>query len=229
MARLKRIAAPKFWKIERKSRKYSVSPAPGPHSKEGCIPLSMLLRDYIKVSENMKESKFILNSSIVMVNGKVRKGHDFPVGLMDIVSVGSSFYRILPGKKGLEPREISDHSLRLCKVTGKKCIKGGKMQVNLSGGENMLIEKSQDSYKTGDVIVFDLEKGAIKKVLKLGKGSLVLITGGKNMGKLGTVESIEVIKNPLPTLVDLSLGERSVKVPKDYVFVVGEKEPFIEM
>lgn len=229
MARLKRIASPKDWKISRKSSKYAVSPSPGPHGKNECLPLAMILRDYIKVAENMKEAKLILNKNLVKVNGKQRKEHNFPVGLMDILSVGDSHYRILTGKSGLLPKEISDFKLRLCRVSGKKCLKGGKVQINMSGGENMLVSRDKDAYKTGDVIVLDIEKGTIKRVLKLEKGALAIITGGKNKGKLGVVESIEIVKNPLPTLVDLRLGERSVRVPKDYVFVVGEKDPVIQM
>lgn len=229
MARLKRIAAPKDWKISRKSSKYSVSPAPGPHGKKECIPVSLILRDYIKVAENMKEAKFILNKGLVKINGTQRKEHNFPVGLMDILSVGSSHYRIITGKSGLAPKEITDSGVRLCRVSGKKYVKGGKIQINMSGGENMLIAREKDVYRTGDVIVLDIEKGVIKKVIRLEKGALAIITGGKNKGKLGVVESIEVVKNPLPTLVDLKLGERSVRVPKDYVFVVGEKEPVVQM
>jgi small subunit ribosomal protein S4e len=229
MARLKRISAPKFWKIVRKSKKYTVSPVPGPHKKEQCLPISIVLRDYIKVSETMKETRQILSKGIVKVNGITRKQHNFPLGLMDILELGHLFYRIVPTKKGLVPKEIKDKNLRLCKVLDKKYIKGGKIQLNLTGGENFLIERPKDTFKTGDVIVFDIEKKNVKKVIKLDKGTLVLITGGKNMGELGVVESIEVIKNPLPTLVNLKLGERSVKVPKDYVFAVGEKQPLIEL
>ncbi|MFC2143717.1 30S ribosomal protein S4e, partial [Candidatus Aenigmatarchaeota archaeon] len=36
---LKRLAAPRFWPIERKNKKYIISPKPGPFAKEDSIPL----------------------------------------------------------------------------------------------------------------------------------------------------------------------------------------------
>jgi small subunit ribosomal protein S4e len=227
MGEMKRISAPKFWKIGRKKGKFVTCPNPGPHAKSACLPLGVLLRDYLKICENQKDASIILNKGIVIVNGKTRKGAKFPVGMMDIVKIGELVCRIVPGKRGIGPKEVTDGSIRLCKVMGKKHVKGGKTQINLSAGENMLIEK--DEYSTGDVIVIDMEKKSIIETIKLGKGSLVLITGGKNMGELGVVESIDVIKNPLPTLVTLRLGERSVKVPKDYVFAVGRDKPVVQM
>lgn len=229
MGEMKRIAAPGFWKISRKASKYTICPMPGPHGKRECIPIGVLLRDYLKIAENLSEVKKLLNSKTVSVNSRIVLEYKFPVGLMDIVSIKDAFYRIVPKKNGLYPKEISDSSTRLCKIIGKKYVKGGAVQLNMLGGENMVIKKEDDSFKTGDVMALDIKKGKVSTVLKLEKGAMVLITGGRNMGDIGIVESIEVIKNPLPTLVTLRLGEKSVKVPKDYVFVVGEKEPVIQV
>ena len=67
MSKLKRHAAPKFWPIERKTKKYSVNPSPGPHSKEKCMPLGVILRDVMKAADNMKEAREILLNGFVKV------------------------------------------------------------------------------------------------------------------------------------------------------------------
>lgn len=230
MGEMKRIAAPKFWKISRKSGgKYVMCPSPGPHKKEECLPIGIILRDYMGISENSKESKRILSKGLVKINGKVRKDPRFPVGLMDILEIGEQCYRMVPGKEGIYPKTIRDFDTRLCKVMNKKYVKGGRVQINLSGGENIIVKKEEDDFKTGDVIALDIKKGEIKKVVRMAIGALALITGGRNTGKIGTVEAIEVVKNPLPTLITIKLVDKSVKVPKDYVFVIGEKEPLVEV
>ena len=48
---LKRLNAPKSWPVPRKSNVWVTSPNPGPHSREGCMPLSVVLRGVLKVGD----------------------------------------------------------------------------------------------------------------------------------------------------------------------------------
>ena len=54
---LKRLNAPKSWPVPRKSNVWVTSPNPGPHSLDGCMPLSVVLRDMLKVVDTAAEAK----------------------------------------------------------------------------------------------------------------------------------------------------------------------------
>ena len=58
---------------------------------------------------------------------------------------------------------------------------------------------------------------------------LAMITGGSNLGKIGIIKKIETTKSSKPNIVTLEIDKKNVRVPKDYVFVIGEKEPVIEV
>ena len=45
---LKRLVAPRSWNIARKENVWTTRPMPGKHSLEGAIPISTILRDYLK-------------------------------------------------------------------------------------------------------------------------------------------------------------------------------------
>jgi small subunit ribosomal protein S4e len=103
VGRLKRKPAPRFWPIHRKEGVWIVRPSSGPHSLEKCLPLLLVLRDILEVAETRKEAKKIISQGKVYVNGKVRGKDDFPVGLMDVISLPdlNKFYRVMPSHKGL--------------------------------------------------------------------------------------------------------------------------------
>lgn len=225
---LKRTMAPN-WPIERKTKKYVVTPMPGPHSKYSCIPLGVVLRDILKYAETLKEAKEILNKGIVKVDGRIRKKVNFPLGLMDVFSVQDENYRLLPGIKGLylKPIDEKEASVKLSKINNKVVIKNSRIQLNMFDGSNVLV--TSNDYKTGDTAILALPAKSIKETLRMKKGSTALITGGRNIGSIGTIENIIVTKNPQPTQVIVNVSGKNVSVPKNYVFVVGHEKPVIKL
>ena len=69
MAWLKRLAAPKIYPIERKVKKFIVSPR-GPHPKEYSIPLLVIVRDILKLADVAKEARHAIKHGDVMVDGR---------------------------------------------------------------------------------------------------------------------------------------------------------------
>ena len=86
-ARLKRKPAPAFWPIHRKDLPWVVKPQSGSHSLENCLPLTLVLRDILGVAQTRKEGQLILAQGKVLVDGKIRKRDESPVGLMDVISM----------------------------------------------------------------------------------------------------------------------------------------------
>jgi small subunit ribosomal protein S4e len=227
MAILKRLAAPKFWNIARRGekKKFIISPSPGPHKKEKCIPLGIIIRDYLKLAETLKEVKKIK----AKVDGKIRN-YKFPIGLFDVLEIGNKFYRIVPSKNILEIKEINDGNIKPLRLEDKTYVKGNKVQLHFHDGRNILVEKDQDIYKTGDVIIFDLNQKKILDLIKFDKGMLAIIIDGKNVGKIGKIEEIIPSKSlTTKTRVKINVNGNIIETPKEYCFVIGKDSPIIEI
>ena len=188
---LKRYKAPKSWPIHPKEDTWTVKPSAGSHSIEHAIPLTLVIRDVLKLADNAREATRIINSGNVLVDGRVVKDYKFPVGFMDIIEIpktGES-YRVLLDRKGrLQLDLIEDSSAKLSKIVIKSTIKGGKTQLNLHDGKNVIID--EDAYSVGDVICLKVPEQEIVESYPLEEGATVLVTGGKHTGELGTVSEI---------------------------------------
>ncbi len=222
---LKRNTMPGFWKMQRKTNKFAVEPLPGPYKRAVSIPLAVLLRDILKYSATVREAKHVLGEGLVKVDGITRKEHRFAVGVMDIVSVGSENYIIMPGKKGLETRKIKDVTKRLYKINGRSVVRRGKVQLHLYNGWNMLAE---GDYMPGDTLIMETGTLNIKGVLKMKEGSHVVITKGKNSGMQGKVKKIIITKGSQPNIMVIESDNGEIALPKDYAYVIGEDKSEIE-
>jgi len=199
-ARLKRKPAPKFWPIHRKESPWVVKPSSGPHSLQKCLPMTLVLRDMLEVADTRKEAKLILSEGKVQVNGIVRKQDDFPVGLMDVISMPESdqYYRVVPSHKGLIVSPISkeDSKYKLSRVEDKTTTKAG-VQIALHDGTNMLIKVADPKnpvevkYETFDILKINVADGQVTETLKTKEGNTAVITGGKNIGVKGKIVEIE--------------------------------------
>ena len=242
IGRLKRKAAPRFWPIHRKEAVWIVRPSSGPHSLEKCLPLSIVLRDILKVAETRKEAKKIISQGNICVDGKVRRKDDFPIGLMDVVSMPESkkFYRIMPSHKGLFHHLISEKeaSFKLARVEGKTVVKNGISQIALHDGSTLLATFGESEspkevvYDTFDTLKLGLPEREVLAKMKTKKGNFAIITGGKNIGKQGKIVEIEKTvakkrRNALVVIEDEKGGRYQTIL--DFVFSIGEAKPLISL
>jgi small subunit ribosomal protein S4e len=240
--RLKRKPAPRFWPVHRKEFQWIVKPSCGPHSMENCLPLALVLRDILGVAETRKEAKIIVSQGKVYVDGKVRRKDDFPVGLMDVISMPDmkKFYRIMPSHKGLMLNPISEEeaSFKLFRVEDKTTVSNGVVQIALHDGSNLRVkseapEKPQEiSYETFDILKASLPEKEVLSSIKTKEGNLAVITGGKNIGKQGRIVEIEKTeakkrRNALVVIED-EKGNRYQTI-LDFVFSIGGAEPLISL
>jgi small subunit ribosomal protein S4e len=240
--RLKRKPAPKFWPIHRKEFSWVVKPSPGPHSIENCLPLSLVLRDILGVAKTRKEAKMIISQGKVYVDGKVRRKDDFPVGLMDVISIPdlNKFFRIMPFPKGLFLNSVSkkETSFKLCRVEDKTTVKNGYVQIALHDGSNILVKVADSKnpqevvYETFDTLKLSLPEKQVIDQLKTKEGNLAVITGGKNIGKQGRIVEIEKAeakkrRNALVVIED-EKGNRYQTI-LDFVFSIGVTQSLISL
>jgi small subunit ribosomal protein S4e len=237
--RLKRNPSPDFWPIHRKELTWVVKPACGPHSLENCLSLTLVLRDMLGVTKTKKEVDMILSEGKVMVDGKVRRKADFPVGLMDVVSIPAlnKFYRVFPTHKGLSLISISKNEagFKLCRVEDKTTVSNG-VQVALNDGSNMLMKVADPKnptevpYETFDILKMNLPDKQVSGVIKTKVGNVSVITGGKNIGKTGRIveiEKTEAKKRKAALAVIEDEKGAHYQTVLDFVFSLGEKESVI--
>lgn len=185
---LKRIAAPSWWPIQRKTHKF-VTTVRGPHSE--ALPLQILIRDVLGLANTAREARNIINAGNVLVDGKIRKDVKFGVGPMDVIEIPiiKKSWRVVP-RNGLTFIETSgnDAKLKICKIKDKKILKGGKIQLNLDDGKNIL---NSEKYSTKDSLLIEIPTQKIIDNVKFEKGNLALVTAGKKRGTLAKIKEID--------------------------------------
>jgi small subunit ribosomal protein S4e len=229
--RLKRRAAPRSWTVPRKGTKWVLRPRPGPHPQDRSIPLLLVLRDLQRVVVSAREARLLLRSGAVRVDAKV--AHDLArgVGLMDTVSLAAPLdrhYRLVTDRRGklvLASIPSTEAAVKIGRVRAKHAAKGGKVEVTLHDGRNLLVPASTP-YRVGDSLKIELPKQQVLEHLPLKPGVLAYLAGGSHVGELARVERIEVRNSPQPNLVHFKEGFSTIK---EFVFVVGEHAPGVTL
>ena len=228
---LKRLAAPRPLKIHRKEAVWTIKPSPGPHPLEVSIPLGLVVRDYLKLAENTKETKRIISNGDILIDGKQRKDYKFPCGLMDVITIPvmKNSYRLLFNERGkltLVPIKFSEADWKLCRIENKTIINGKKTQLNLHDGGNIIVKK--DDYKTGDVIKLSFKDNKIQDTYKFQKGTVSIIIGGSHVGEVANIEDFIIIPSSKPNLAKMK-GKTTFSTLQKYVFPIGKEKPIIEL
>ena len=237
---LKRLNAPRLWKIPRKTVKFTVKPTPGPHKKGEYLPLGVIIRDILGYAKTLKEVRYILSNKMVLVNGKPRVNYRFPVGLMDVLEIPETkeFYRLLVNNKGfiLHPISKKETAVRLCYIIDKTNLKGGHIQINLNDGSNILLKVKdpknplEDKYHTRDALLLSNVDNKIKEHIPFKEGAYVLTVAGKNMGYAGIVKKIDRRFGPFASVVTISTEKYGeIQTALEFVFPTGFEKPLISL
>jgi len=222
---LKTLPAPKTWIIDRKSKRFITRPHPSGHPLSMGLPLGVILRDKLQVASTMAEVKKILINQEILVDGKRRKDHRYQVGLFDVLTITSTHhhYRLLLDHKGriiITEIPAAESTIKPGKIIGKTILPGGKIQLNLHDGKNILFSKEA---AVGDTIVLQVPDLKVQEVLPLKPGALVFFTEGKHSGDLGQLKEIKGIQ------VVYSQAGKDIETTKKYAFVLGNKKAIITL
>jgi len=215
--------------VPRKTKKWAVAPRAGPHKKFESIPLQVVARDILKLVETGKDAKTIIHRGEILIDGKKRKDHAFPVGLFDVISIPkiNSFYRVVPSSKGLLVVKIpeKESNEKICKIDNKTIVRKGKLQLNLHDGKNILA--GDKKFKTGDSVLLELPTLKIKEHVPLASGSIGIVARGTDSGKIGKVKDVVVTRNMEPTKIICEIEGKQEEVLKERFFVIGTSKPLI--
>lgn len=225
---MKRITAPRTWRIHRKSNMFVTRPTPGAHSLDMGISINTFLKELAKITKTTKETKYLLTNQEVHVNGTRKRSAKHMVGFMDIINIpsaGKSFRLIINTKGDLDIKEEKqDNNKMLLKITGKTIMPGGTHQINTLGGRNLIVEeKHAKDYKTGDSVIITVPDNKVHKHIKNEKGAQALIIVGKHAGKKGQIEKID------NNIITIKTSEGEFQTNKNYVLITGKDKPELEI
>ncbi len=200
---MKRLTMPRTWPLPRKTNVWVQKPDPSGHPLEMCMPIGIILRDVLELSRSQRESKRILATKKVMVDGRVVVDHGRGVGLMDVLTVGDNNYRCIldiNGKLRYRPIPKKEASTKLCRIINKVTIKGGKTQYTLHDGRTFLSETSNE-YSTGDTLSISLPSQEISAHHPFEVGAMAYMTGGSHVGETSKIKEIEIKRSTKPNEV----------------------------
>jgi small subunit ribosomal protein S4e len=191
---LKRLAAPSHWMLDKLGGTWAPRPTAGPHKARECLPLIIILRNRLKYALTYRETQIILAQRNIKVDNKVRTDPTYPSGFMDVITIpktNESFRLLFDVKARFIIHRIApeESSFKLCKVKSRK--KGIKGVPYISTHDGRTIRFPDPLIKTNDTIKIDLATNKIVDHVKFEVGNLVMITGGRNMGRVGVVVSRE--------------------------------------
>jgi small subunit ribosomal protein S4e len=191
---LKRINAPKHWLLDKLGGVFAPRPSAGPHKLRECLPLIVILRNRLKYALTKREVTFITMQRTIKVDGKVRTDPNYPSGFMDIISIEKTNenFRLLYDPKGrfnLHAITADEAKFKLGKI--KRVQLGAKGVPFLVTHDGRTFRYPDPLYKVFDTVKIDLTTGKIVDHIKFEAGNLCMITGGRNMGRVGIVEHRE--------------------------------------
>jgi small subunit ribosomal protein S4e len=204
------------WAMKKKTNKYIATPR-GAHPKQESLPLVVVLRDVLGVVDGAREARKIISEGKVLVDGKVCRDKNRGLGLFDVLHlpVMDKAYRILMGKKMLIEVPSKEATTKLCRVVDKKVLRGGKIQINLHDGRNIILEKND--YLTNDSLLLSLPDQKIVGHVKFEEGCLIFTQ------KRGVVK-ISKIQTGMNKRIWMD-GDKEIPF-KDFI-VVGKDKPIM--
>jgi len=218
---IKRIRAPKTWRIMRKSNTFITKPNPGAHNQSLGLSINTFLKEVVFITKTTKETKYLLTKQKVIVNGKRIRDDKHSVGFLDIVSVPSAkkTFRVIVDSTGnIASKEVKDGENKLLlKITGKAPLKKDIFQINTMSGRNLIVKTSEaKKYKVGDSLIISVPDNKIEKHISTDKGSHVFVFTGKHCGKTGSIEESNSKTVKIKTKSD------SFETSKDYMITIGK-------
>jgi len=221
---LKRLNAPNHWNLGKMTGVWAPKPSPGPHKQRVCIPLCIILRDRLKYALTNKECMQICMERCVKVDGKVRTDYNFPAGFMDVVELekcGDRFRLLLDTKGRFVLHRLSreDAQSKLCRIT-KVFISGKKVPVAVTHDGRTLRYPDPD-VKVNDSVRLDITTGKMTEIYKFETGAMVMLTGGRNAGRVGQMMHIERHDGSFSIVTVKDTKGTVFSTRLDNVFVIG--------
>jgi len=225
---LKRLAIPRSWPLPRKTTVWVTRPRAGAHTLERSMPINIVIRDVLGMAHSTREVRSILHNGLAKVDGRVVKDTRRGVGLMDVLSLGEENFRCVLDINGrLRYRAISadESGWKICRIEGKTTISGGKTQVHLHDGRNLIVADAAE-HKSGDSLKISLPDQKVLEHIKFGEGTRCMLVGGTHVGLLADVTGHSIKRSSMSNEVEFD----GFVTTEELVFSVGKSSlPGVEV
>ncbi|XP_078001438.1 small ribosomal subunit protein eS4-like [Glandiceps talaboti] len=180
--------------LDKLTGKFAPRPSTGPHKLRECLPLIIFLRNRLRYALTYVEVKKIVMQRLIKVDGKVRTDIGYPMGIMDVVSIektGENFRLIFDVKGRFAIHRITheEAKYKLCKV--RKVSVGPKGVPFVVTHDARTIRYPDPLVKVNDTVKVDIGSGKIQDFIKFDSGNVCMITGGRNLGRVGIITNRE--------------------------------------
>jgi small subunit ribosomal protein S4e len=212
---------------------YAPRPSPGPHKLRESLPLTVFLRNRLKYALTGREVNAIVKQRLIKIDNKVRTDPTYPAGFMDVISIekSSEHFRLLYDVKGrftihrITPEEAK---YKLLKVRRVAIGNGGAPHIVTHDGRT--IRYPDPLIHVNDTVKFDLEQNKITDFVKFDTGNIVMITGGRNMGRAGVIVHREKHIGGFDIVHVKDSLDRTFATRISNIFVIGEGvKPWISL
>jgi len=229
---MKRLAAPSHWLLDKLSGVYAPRPSPGPHKLRDSLPLIVFLRNRLKYALNGREVKAIVMQRLIRVDGKVRTDATFPAGFMDVISIektGENFRLIYDTKGRFTVHRITadEAEYKLGKV--KRVQLGAKGIPYLVTHDARTIRYPDPTIRVNDTVKIDLATGKITDSIKFDTGAIAMVTGGRNMGRVGVITHRERHDGGFNIVHIKDAVDNEFATRESNVFIIGKEKPWISL
>jgi small subunit ribosomal protein S4e len=232
---LKRVNAPHHWMLGKMGGTWAPRPCTGPHKRRECLPLVICLRNRLKYALTYREAVIVLNEKggHIRVDLKPRTDPKYPIGFQDVLSIGPTGenFRLLYDIKGrfiIHPIDSDEAKFKLCKV--KRRLVAPNHVPYIVTHDNRTIRYPHPDIKINDSIKYDLAKGEITEFINFESGNLVMVTGGKNTGRVGVISHTERHEGGFDIVHIRDTKGRTFATRLAYAFVIGTgKKPWISL
>eukprot|EP00540_Astrosyne_radiata_P004795 CAMPEP_0116830884 /NCGR_PEP_ID=MMETSP0418-20121206/5018_1 /TAXON_ID=1158023 /ORGANISM="Astrosyne radiata, Strain 13vi08-1A" /LENGTH=261 /DNA_ID=CAMNT_0004460051 /DNA_START=45 /DNA_END=830 /DNA_ORIENTATION=+ len=187
---LKRLNAPHHWMLGKLDGIWAPKPGAGPHKGRESLPIVLVLRNRLKYALTRTEAQAICMRRMVKVDGRIRTDMNFPAGFMDVVEIEKSDdrFRLLfdtGGRFVLHRLDKAEAGFKVCKVVRQETSKKGIPTITTHDGRT--IRYHHPDIKKYDSVKVDIATGKVVDHVKFGVGATVMVTNGRNQGRIGTL------------------------------------------
>nr|AEE63224.1 unknown [Dendroctonus ponderosae] len=222
---LKRLNAPKAWMLDKLGGVFAPRPSTGPHKLRESLPLVIFLRNRLKYALTNSEVTKIVMQRLIKVDGKVRTDPNYPAGFMDVVTIEKTgeFFRLIYDVKGrftIHRITAEEAKYKLCKV--RKVGTGPKGIPFLVTHDGRTIRYPDPNVKVNDTIQLEIATSKILDYIKFESGNLCQITGGRNLGRVGTVVNRERHPGSFDIVHIKDANEHVFATRLNNVFIIGK-------
>jgi small subunit ribosomal protein S4e len=207
-----------------KTKRFVYNPKPGKHTKTTSISIGFVLKHLLNVCDNTKEVKYIINNKEIVVDKKLVRKYNLPVGLFDVIEIPKleKYYTLVYATNGayvLEEIDKAKATYKICKIKSKRIIKNGQVQLATNDGRVLLT--TNQAYKVGASIKLDLLENTIKEYFPLEKGRDVFVLAGKHTGQKGKVEDVKEGTMKRPALIKLKANGIDFETVEKNIIVIN--------